>query len=53
MSRSPAGTPPNPQGAERFHEERATYTVRGSDVPDLEAGVAAIRETANARRRGR
>ena len=46
MSRSPAGTPPHPQGAERFHEERATYTVRGSDVPDLEAGIAAIRETA-------
>jgi excinuclease ABC subunit C len=45
MARSPAGTPPNPQGAERFHEERATYTVRGTERPDLEAGVAAIRET--------
>ena len=45
MSRSPAGTPPNPNGAERFHEDRATYTVRGTDRPDLEAGVAAIRET--------
>jgi len=28
---------------DRFNEERATYTVRGSDAPDLEAGVAAIR----------
>ncbi|MEO6041313.1 MAG: excinuclease ABC subunit UvrC [Croceibacterium sp.] len=45
MARTPAGTPPHPQGAERFHEERAAYTVRGGDVqPNLEAGVAAIRE---------
>ena len=28
---------------DRFNEERATYTVRGSDTPDIEAGVAAIR----------
>ena len=28
---------------DRFNEERATYTVRGSDKPDLEAGIAAIR----------
>ena len=27
----------------RFNEEKATHTVRGSDVPDLDAGVAAIR----------
>jgi excinuclease ABC subunit C len=27
----------------RFHEEKAAYTVRGSDAPDIEAGVAAIR----------
>ena len=27
----------------RFHEEKAAFTVRGSDQPDLEAGVAAIR----------
>ena len=27
----------------RFNEEAATYTVRGSDTPDLQAGVAAIR----------
>lgn len=45
MSRTPAGSPPDPRGAERFNEDRATYTVRGSDQPDLEAGVAAIRET--------
>ena len=28
---------------DRFNEERATYAVRGSDTPDLAAGVAAIR----------
>ena len=28
---------------DRFNEEKAAYTVRGSDQPDLEAGVAAIR----------
>ncbi|WP_425228154.1 excinuclease ABC subunit UvrC [Sphingomonas sp.] len=27
----------------RFNEEQATFTVRGSDPPDLDAGVAAIR----------
>ena len=43
MARTPAGTPPHPKGAERFHEERATYALRGSAQPDLEAGVAAIR----------
>ena len=45
MSRSKAGSPHSPRGAERFHEERATYTV-ASAQPDLEAGIAAIRETA-------
>jgi len=44
MARTPSGTPPHPNGAERFNEERATYTVRGSAQPDLAAGVAAIRE---------
>ena len=45
MARTPAGTPPNPKGAERFHEDQATYTVRGgADQPDLAAGIAAIRE---------
>ncbi len=28
---------------DRFNEEQATFTVRGSDTPDLDAGVAAIR----------
>jgi excinuclease ABC subunit C len=32
-----------PQSPDRFNEEAATYSVRGSDAPDLEAGVAAIR----------
>ncbi|MEC9067864.1 MAG: excinuclease ABC subunit UvrC [Pseudomonadota bacterium] len=45
MSRTPAGTPHDPRGAERFNEERATYTVKGSTRPDIEAGVAAIRDT--------
>jgi len=31
------------QTPDRFNEERATYAIRGSDQPDLEAGVAAIR----------
>ncbi|MDE1466257.1 excinuclease ABC subunit UvrC [Aurantiacibacter sp. D1-12] len=48
MSRSDAGSPPNPHGAERFNEERAAYTVKGSAKagaqPDLEAGVGAIKE---------
>ena len=45
MARTPAGTPDSPAGAERFNEERATFAVRGTDRPDLEKGVAAIRET--------
>jgi excinuclease ABC subunit C len=45
MSRTPAGTPPNPKGSERFNEDRATYTVRGSDKPDIHKGVEVIRET--------
>ena len=43
MARTPAGTPSSPAGADRFNEDRATYTVKGSQ-PDLAAGVAAIRE---------
>ncbi|WP_066552056.1 excinuclease ABC subunit UvrC [Croceicoccus bisphenolivorans] len=43
MSRTDAGTPPTPTGSERFLEEKATHTVRGSQ-PDIEAGVNAIRE---------
>ena len=34
----------NPHGAERFHEEAATFAVRGADQPDLERGLAVIRE---------
>ncbi|WP_394654233.1 excinuclease ABC subunit UvrC [uncultured Sphingomonas sp.] len=33
----------DPASPNRFNEEAATYTVRGSDAPDIEAGVAAIR----------
>jgi excinuclease ABC subunit C len=29
--------------SDRFNEEKSAYTVRGTDKPDLEAGVAAIR----------
>jgi excinuclease ABC subunit C len=32
-----------PDAPDRFNEDRATYAVRGGDLPDLEAGVAAIR----------
>jgi excinuclease ABC subunit C len=38
-----ADRPDLPNGSDRFNEDRATYTVKGSQ-PDLEAGVAAIRE---------
>jgi excinuclease ABC subunit C len=39
-----ADRPDHPRAAERFNEEQATYAVRGADQPDLETGVAAIRE---------
>jgi excinuclease ABC subunit C len=29
--------------SDRFNEEKSAYTVRGTDKPDIEAGVAAIR----------
>lgn len=45
MARTPAGTPDNPQGNEQFNEDRATTTIRGSDQPDLQAGVEVIRDT--------
>ena len=32
-----------PNQPDRFNEDKATFTVRGSDAPDLDAGVAAIR----------
>ena len=41
---SKADRPDQPGAAERFNEEQATYAVRGEGSPDLEAGVAAIRE---------
>src|SRR6478609_9077663 len=33
----------DPNSPNRFNEEKATYAVRGEGAPDLEAGVAAIR----------
>ena len=44
MDRTPADRPDHPRAAERFNEEQATYAVRGADQPDLEKGIAAIRE---------
>lgn len=43
MARTPAGSPPDPRGKERFNEEHATYTIAGAK-PDLATGVKAIRE---------
>jgi excinuclease ABC subunit C len=33
----------DPNSPNRFNEEKATYAVRGTETPDLDAGVAAIR----------
>jgi excinuclease ABC subunit C len=33
----------SPNAPDRFNEEKTSYTVRGSEAPDLAAGVAAIR----------
>src|SRR5690349_23838871 len=44
MNRTPADRPAHPNSAERFNEDQATYAVRGEGAPDLDAGVAAIRE---------
>ena len=43
--RTPADRPPDPAAGtrDRFSEEAATFTVKGRDTPDLDAGVAAIR----------
>ncbi len=43
--RTPADRPPDPAAGtrDRFSEDAATFTVRGRDTPDLDAGVAAIR----------
>ena len=35
-----------PQSPDRFNEDAATYAVKGSDAPDLNTGVAAIRNVA-------
>jgi excinuclease ABC subunit C len=40
---SQSGRPDNPNAASRFNEEKATYAVRGTGTPDLDAGIAAIR----------
>lgn len=40
-----SGRPDIPNAPERFNEDKATYTVKGADTPDLDAGVEAIRET--------
>jgi len=32
-----------PNAPNRFNEDKASFTVRGSDAPDIDAGVAAIR----------
>src|SRR5918997_1432599 len=44
MDRTPADRPEHPGAADRFNEEQATYAGQGGgEAPDLEAGVAAIR----------
>ncbi|MFN3618669.1 excinuclease ABC subunit UvrC [Sphingorhabdus sp.] len=40
---SKADRPDQPNAASRFSEEKATFAVRGADTPDLETGIAAIR----------
>ena len=40
---SKADRPDQPNAASRFNEEKATYAVRGADTPDLDTGIAAIR----------
>lgn len=45
MARTPSGRPDLPQSTERFNEDRAAYTVRGTEQPDLQAGVEVIRDT--------
>jgi len=43
MSKTEAGTPHDPRGAQRFNESRAAYTVSRAQ-PDLDTGVTTIRE---------
>ena len=40
---SNADRPDTPNAASRFNEDKATYAVRGAGTPDLDAGIAAIR----------
>ena len=40
---SKADRPDQPNAASRFNEEKATYAVRGADMPDIDTGIAAIR----------
>jgi excinuclease ABC subunit C len=40
---SKAERPDIPNAASRFNEEKQTHAVRGSEQPDLEVGIAAIR----------
>src|SRR3954451_16291819 len=44
MDRTPADRPDHPGASGRFNEDQASYAVRGDGQPDLEKGVAAIRE---------
>ncbi len=43
VNMSKAERPDQPNAASRFSEEKATFAVRGADTPDLETGIAAIR----------
>ncbi|MEJ7775836.1 MAG: excinuclease ABC subunit UvrC [Sphingomicrobium sp.] len=43
MDRTPAYRPEHPGATDRFNEDQASYAVRGGDKPDLDVGVAAIR----------
>jgi excinuclease ABC subunit C len=38
---------PSPQAPDRFNEDKATFAVKGSDAPDLDTGIAAIRNVLN------
>jgi excinuclease ABC subunit C len=37
----------SPQSPDRFNEDKATYIVKGGDAPDLDTGIAAIRNVLN------
>ena len=40
---NPIKEPSRPDSADRFNEDTATYSIKGADQPNLETGVAAIR----------